>query len=93
MREISYIAGLLCMVSCSFLPAKQQGAKEVVVAEIDNRKLFLSEIATIFPSGINEKDSLELLRNYTNTWARKYLIAAKAEMYLDREQKKEERDL
>jgi hypothetical protein len=93
MKKISYIAALLCVASCNFLPAKQQGVKDVVVAEVDNKKLFLSEIATIFPSGINEKDSLELLRNYTNTWARKYLIAAKAEMYLDREQKNVEREL
>jgi hypothetical protein len=94
MRELSYIAGLLCVMSCNFLPAKQQGgASDIVVAEIDNRKLFLSEVATIFPSGISEKDSLELLRNYINTWARKYLIAAKAEMYLDKEQKNVGREL
>jgi hypothetical protein len=93
MKELSYIAGLLCMVSCNFLPAKQQGTNDIVVAEIANRKLFLSEIATIFPSGISEKDSLELLRNYINTWARKYLIAAKAEMYLDKEQKNVGREL
>jgi hypothetical protein len=94
MKKISYITGLWCMVSCSLFPAKQQqGDKDVVVAEIDNRKLFLSEIAAIFPNGINEKDSIELLKNYINTWARKYLMAAKAEMYLDKEQKNVEQEL
>jgi hypothetical protein len=94
MKKITYIIGLWCMASCSFFPAKQQpGDKDVVVAEIDNRKLFLSDIAAIFPSGINAKDSLELLKNYINTWARKYLMAAKAEMYLDKEQKNVEREL
>ena len=93
MKRISYIAGLLCMVSCSFFPAKQQGANDVIVAEIDDKKLFLSEISTIFPSGINKKDSIELLKKYINAWARQYLIAAKAEMYLDKEQKDVGREL
>lgn len=93
MKKISCIIGLLCMVSCNFFSTKQQGANDVIVAAIDDKKLFLSEIATIFPSGINQKDSIELLRKYINTWARKYIIAAKAEMYLDKEQKDVGREL
>ncbi|MDR0692780.1 MAG: hypothetical protein LBF69_07070 [Prevotellaceae bacterium] len=93
MKKTSHIVGLLCMMSCSFFPTKQQGTKDIVVAEIDDKKLFLSEISTIFPTGINKKDSIELLKKYINTWARQYLIAAKAEMYLDKEQKNVGREL
>ncbi|MDR3180483.1 MAG: hypothetical protein LBT61_00955 [Prevotellaceae bacterium] len=93
MKKISYIVGLFCVASCSLFPAKQQGEKDVVVAEIDDKKLFLSEISTIFSNGISKKDSIELLRKYVNAWARQYLIAAKAEMYLDKEQKNVGREL
>ncbi|MDR0737792.1 MAG: hypothetical protein LBF39_01825 [Prevotellaceae bacterium] len=93
MKKISYIVGLLCMMSCSFFPTKQQGANDIIVAEIDDKKLFLSNISTIFPSDINKKDSIELLKKYINTWARQYLIAAKAELYLDKEQKDVSREL
>jgi hypothetical protein len=87
MKKIAYSIGLLFLFSCSFFPAKQQAEKDPVVAKIDDKILFLSEISTIFPSGIDKKDSIELLKNYVGTWARKYLVAAKAEMYLDKEQK------
>jgi hypothetical protein len=93
MKKINYIVGLLCMTSCSFFPTKQQGANDIIVAEIDEKKLFLSDISTIFPSDINKKDSIELLKKYINTWARQYLIAAKAEMYLDKEQQDVSREL
>jgi hypothetical protein len=93
MKRISYIAVLLGAASCSFFSTKQQGANDVLVAQIDDKKLFLSEIATIFPSGIDRQDSVELLKKYINAWARQYLIAAKAEMYLDREQKDVTREL
>jgi hypothetical protein len=87
------MVGLFCMVSCNFFPAKQQGTNDIIVAEIDDKRLFLSEVSTIFPSGIDKKDSVELLRKYINAWARQYLIAAKAEMYLDKAQKDVSREL
>lgn len=93
MKKISYIVGLLCVMSCSLFPTKQQGVNDIVVAEIDDKKLFLSDISTIFSSGISKKDSIELLKKYINTWARQYLMAAKAEMYLDKEQKDVSREL
>jgi hypothetical protein len=87
MKKVTYSIGLLFLFSCSFFPAKQQAEKDPVVAKIDDKILFLSEISTIFPDGISKKDSIELLKNYVSTWARKYLVAAKAEMYLGKEQK------
>jgi hypothetical protein len=93
MKKIIYSTGLLLLFSCNFFSARQQAEDGVIIAKIDDKKLFLSEISTIFPNGINEKDSIELLKNYINTWARKYLIAAKAEMYLDKEQKNVEQEL
>jgi hypothetical protein len=93
MKKMSYIAGLLCVASCSLFSTKQQGENGVVVAQIDGKKLFLSEVSAIFPSDIDKRDSIELLRKYINTWARQHLIAAKAEMYLDKEQKDVTREL
>ena len=93
MKKITYSIGLLLLFSCNFFPARPQAEEGVVVARIDDKKLFLSEIAIIFPSGISKKDSIELLKNYINTWARKYLIAAKAKMYLDKEQQNVEQEL
>jgi hypothetical protein len=93
MKTICYIIVSLSVASCGFFSTKQQGENDVLVAKIDDKRLFLSEIATIFPSGINKEDSIELLKKYINAWARQYLIAAKAEMYLDKEQKDVTREL
>ncbi|MDR2361304.1 MAG: hypothetical protein LBD91_01075 [Prevotellaceae bacterium] len=60
---------------------------EVKVAEINGKELLLSEVKDIFPSGISADDSLALLRNYVNNWARKQLIAGIAEQHLTKEQK------
>jgi hypothetical protein len=60
---------------------------EAKVAEINGKKLLLSEVKGIFPSGISADDSLALLRNYVHNWARKQLIAGIAEQHLTKEQK------
>jgi hypothetical protein len=87
MKTLLYIFILsFLFISCGYFTTKQN-EKDEVVAEVDGRKLLLSEISSIFPPGMAKTDSLELLKNYVNTWARKYLMAAKAEKYLSKGQK------
>jgi hypothetical protein len=81
--------GLLC-VSCDLLPKKTTAPK---VAEVNGKTLLLSDIKDIFPTGISADDSLVLLRNYVNNWARKQLIAGIAEQHLSKEEKDVSREL
>lgn len=88
MKKSAYAIFFVLMISCDYFTVKQSiDKKGIVVAQIDDKKLYLSEIAAVFPVNISRKDSVELLKNYINTWARKHLMAAKAEVYLDKEQK------
>jgi hypothetical protein len=80
---LAVAVGLLC-ASCDFFSKKSHEPK---IAEINGKVLFMSDVKDIFTTGISSEDSLALLRNYVNQWARKQLIAGIAEQHLTKEQK------
>lgn len=79
------IAAVGLLLSCDYLSPQQSNEK--VLANVDGKELWLSGIEQIFPDSISRKDSIELLKNYVNNWARKCLMAAKAEKELNDSQK------
>lgn len=53
-----------------------------IVAQVGNKFLYKEEIDNIIPPGTPRSDSINMLRQYINSWALKYLIVEKAESQL-----------
>ncbi len=79
------IAAALLLSSCDYFMPKQSHDK--LLAQVGNQELRVSDVQEIFPAGISRGDSIELLKNYIHNWARKCVMAAKAEKYLDNNRK------
>ncbi|OJV22806.1 MAG: hypothetical protein BGO30_00315 [Bacteroidetes bacterium 41-46] len=77
---------ILTAVSCKYLDFR---SKDEVVAEVNGKRLYVSEVSSLVPAGTPATDSIEMLKQYVNRWALKQLLLKKAEDELS----KEERDI
>ncbi len=90
MRQLFTLILLLALSSCKFLEFR---SGEDVVARVGDKYLYKSDIRTLIPAGTPPGDSLMMLRQYVNSWALKYLLLAKAESELLKNEKDMEREL
>ncbi len=81
---------LFILVSCKNMEFKMD---DDIVAQVGNRFLYKEEIRNLIPPGTPYKDSINMLRQYINSWALKYLIVEKAESQLTKEDKDVEQEL
>jgi len=77
---------MACIIgySCKKLDKRKN---EQPIARVQDKVLLPSDIQGIFPAGLLEKDSLLLVRNFTEKWIKKQLILQKAELNLTETQK------
>ena len=75
---------LLALQACSWLPFRPQID---VVAQVNKKQLLASDVAALIPSGLPREDSLNMLRQYINSWALAHLMEAKAQKELPKEQR------
>lgn len=61
----------------------------IPVAEIDKVVLYYDELPQLIQRGINESDSIALIQNYINKWAKRELLLQRAEQNLSLEIKNE----
>jgi hypothetical protein len=59
--------------------------KRIPVAEVGNVVLYYDEIPKLIQAGINETDSIAIVQNYINKWAKRELLLQKAEENLSPE--------
>lgn len=87
--KIAY--GFLAMLMLTFLA----GCKDsrVVVAEAGEKVLYDKDIPDIFPEGTSYEDSLSILQTYANSWVRKQVVLAEAEVSLSEKEKDVARQL
>jgi len=76
--------------SCSFFEQESEG---VVIARVEKKQLFLSDVDGVVPEGVDSKDSLLLINNYIHNWIKENLILHKAELNLKQSQKDVKRQL
>lgn len=50
-----------------------------IVAEVGKVVLYYDEMPTLFNKGVNDSDSVALVQNYINKWAKRQLVLQKAE--------------
>lgn len=60
---------------------------EKPIARAYGKDLFLSQILEIFPKGISKEDSIQFLKNYTESWVKRQVTLQKAEANLTTSQK------
>ncbi len=75
-RAVSFIVIICLSVSCK---THDRTAKRIPVAQIDNVVLYYDEVPQLIQKGINEEDSVAIVHNYINKWAKRELLLKKAE--------------
>ena len=63
--------------------------ERIPVAEVGKVVLFYDELPQMIQRGINESDSIALIQNYVNKWAKRELLLQRAEQNLSQEIKNE----
>jgi predicted house-cleaning noncanonical NTP pyrophosphatase (MazG superfamily) len=63
--------------------------QRIPVAEVGKVALYYDELPQLIQKGINESDSIALIQNYVNKWAKRELLLQKAEENLSPEVKNE----
>ncbi len=85
---------LMILVVLAFLACNETGNKvKVVIAEVGEKKLYLSEISSVVPVGTEKEDSTIMADDYIRKWIRKELLIQKAEENLGPEQKNLSREI
>ncbi len=90
MRTLATISLLLLLTSCKYL---EFNTGDDVVAQVGDKYLYKNDIRNLIPPGTPYRDSINMLRQYVNSWALKYLIAEKAESQLLKEEKDVDQEL
>ena len=76
MRNFCVILLLVAISSCSFFKKKQAVNKDVI-ARVNDEYLYASDIQAL-TKGLKGKDSVEVLKRYSENWIRKKLLLQKA---------------
>jgi len=63
------------------------------VAQVGDKKLYLSEVSEVIPPGIEKEDSVVMADDYIRKWVKKELLIQKAEENLTSEQKDVSKEL
>ena len=75
-KVIIFILIIYISVSCK---EKNTTVKRIPVAEIGKVVLYYDEIPQLIQKGINEPDSVAIIQNYINKWAKRELLLQKSE--------------
>ncbi|AOW19557.1 hypothetical protein [Urechidicola croceus] len=79
-KSIQYILILILFASCEYLPTVKND--EVVIAKVNDKFLYESDIKDVLPPEISKQDSILFIKNYIDTWAKEQLLLNQAEINL-----------
>lgn len=82
--RLTIIALLVLITSCKFTGRR---LSEDPIARVHDRYLFPSDLSDLQVSGMSEKDSAMIVKNYVDRWVRTQLMVAQAEANLTEEEK------
>jgi len=80
-KSIFIIALLFC--ACT----SKNDREGEVLARVEDKYLYVSDIQGALPSNVSEKDSIEMLNEYIDNWVRQQLVIAQAEKNLSKDEK------
>lgn len=84
---------LLIFTSCEYLGFNKHNPEDDVVASVNNVELYRKDLRKLLPLNISKEDSLILVKNVINNWAKHQLLLKNAEDNLTKESSKEYSDL
>ncbi|MBK9389152.1 MAG: hypothetical protein IPN68_02780 [Bacteroidetes bacterium] len=76
---------LLFVVIISGCTGNKKTVKRIPVAEVGNVVLHYDELPKLIQNGINDADSIAVIQNYINKWAKRELLLQRAEQNLSQE--------
>lgn len=78
---------LVALGSCQLSNSEDEQTKGEPIARVYDRYLYQSEIESIIPTDLSSDDSISLVQNYIDSWARNQLMLKMAEFNLTENQK------
>jgi hypothetical protein len=83
MKKIVMLLGCFgCITSCSYF---EKEVAEDVIARVGDQYLYSKDLERIISEDLSAEDSINITRNYINTWAKKQLLVDKARFNLEEE--------
>jgi uncharacterized lipoprotein YajG len=75
-KILAIISALIVLAGCD---GRKEPAERIPVATVGDKTLYFDEVPKHFGSSVSKTDSMAILQNYVNSWARKELLYLKAE--------------
>jgi hypothetical protein len=75
--------------SCEYINLKKNKNDEIVIASVGTSKLYKSDIKDIYNKELADQDSLIIINNYIENWAKRQIIIQKATLNLSEQQEEE----
>jgi hypothetical protein len=66
---------------------KKNENDDLIIARVNEKLLFKTELANSIPTGLNKQDSINFVNQYVNSWIKNQLVLQKAEELLPEETK------
>ncbi len=73
------ILSISCLLFFACTQEQQENVQDTLLAKISDKKLYLSEIESLIPENSSKEDSNNVIRAYTENWAREAVILLEAE--------------
>ena len=82
MRISIYLLGMILVLSACQAGGGSDDGEDRLLAEVHNRKLYISDLDGMFPEGTTAQDSNLIINAYVDRWVREALILNEAERNL-----------
>lgn len=80
LRNFAYLLIIILLSSCNYLGIEEKEENTTdIIAIVNTKRLYKSDIEGILPKRISKEDSLLLVKSYIRDWAIKQLLLSKAE--------------
>lgn len=79
MKKIALFSLLVLLVAACSTPVKETNEGDILLAQVHNKKLHVSDMPGMFPKGATASDSVLIIDNYVRRWVRDAVLMHEAE--------------
>ena len=83
LKNISFLLIVFNLFSCSFFNDKENTDSRKPIAKVNDAFLYYEDIDKLLPKTYNKNDSILLVNNIINSWAKKQILLSKARLNLN----------